>query len=72
MALTAPYMHNGAYRTLEQVVDFYNRGAGAGIGIELENQTLSPEPLELRRGEQRSIVVFMRALRDTTSVSPAD
>ena len=44
MALTAPYMHNGAYRTLEQVVDFYNRRAGAAIGIELENQMQSAWP----------------------------
>jgi cytochrome c peroxidase len=26
-------MHNGVYRTLEEVVDFYDRGGGAGIGI---------------------------------------
>ena len=32
-ALTAPYMHNGAYRTLAEVVDFYNRGGGVGIGF---------------------------------------
>ena len=44
-ALTPPYMHNGVYRTLDQVVDFYDRGGGAGIGIELPNQTLSPERL---------------------------
>ncbi len=33
IALTAPYMHNGVYRTLEQVVDFYDRGGGAGLGV---------------------------------------
>ena len=37
---TAPYMHNGIYNTLEEVVDFYNRGGGAGIGIQQELQTL--------------------------------
>jgi cytochrome c peroxidase len=66
VALTAPYMHNGAYRTLEQVVDFYNRGGGAGIGITLDNQTLPPDPLNLSTAEQRALVVFMRALTDTT------
>jgi cytochrome c peroxidase len=73
VALTAPYMHNGVYRTLEQVVDFYDRGGGAGIGIELANQTLSPEPLHLSRAEKRELVAFMRALTDTvgtSSVSP--
>ena len=66
VALTAPYMHNGAYPTLESVVDFYNRGGGAGIGIRLDNQTLPPEPLHLSAGEQRDLVAFMRALTDTT------
>ncbi|QJR37005.1 cytochrome c peroxidase [Gemmatimonas groenlandica] len=66
VALTAPYMHNGAYPTLESVVDFYNRGGGAGIGIELDNQTLPPDALKLSAGEQRALVSFLKALTDTT------
>ncbi|MCD0489538.1 hypothetical protein LPB86_14950 [Pedobacter sp. MC2016-14] len=61
---TAPYMHNGAYQTLEQVLDFYNRGGGAGIGINLENQTLAPEPLNLDKKEIKSIVAFLKTLDD--------
>jgi len=68
VALTAPYMHNGAYPTLESVVDFYNRGGGAGIGIQLDNQTLPPDRLNLTAGEQRQLVAFMRALTDTTGL----
>ena len=67
--LTAPYMHNGVYRTLEDVVDFYDRGGGAGIGIALPNQTLSPEPLRLSAREKRDLIAFMRALTDTTQVA---
>ena len=66
--LTAPYMHNGVYRTLEDVVDFYDRG-GAGIGIELPNQTLSPEPLRLSGREKRDLIAFLGALTDTTQVA---
>ena len=51
-SLTAPYMHNGAYKTLEEVIDFYNRGGGTGIGIELFNQTLPPDPLHLSKKEK--------------------
>lgn len=61
---TAPYMHNGVYQTLEQVVDFYNRGGGAGIGIALDNQTLSPGKLNLNREETKAIVAFLRTLDD--------
>ena len=68
-ALTAPYMHNGAYRTLADVVDFYNRGGGAGIGASLPNQTLPADSLGLSPREQRALVRFMEALTDTSGVS---
>ncbi|HTF81537.1 MAG TPA: cytochrome c peroxidase, partial [Cytophagales bacterium] len=32
IALTAPYMHNGAFKTLEEVMTFYNQGGGVGMG----------------------------------------
>ncbi len=53
-AITAPYFHNGAYKTLEQVIDFYDHGGAAGIGLgnELPNQTLAPDSLHLSRYEK--------------------
>lgn len=69
VALTAPYMHNGVYRTLEEVVDFYDRGGGAGIGIDLPNQTLPADPLNLSAREKADITAFMRALTDTTGLT---
>lgn len=68
VALTAPYMHNGVYRTLEEVVEFYNLGGGLGIGAALPNQTLPFDSLALTKAEQRALVAFMRTLTDTTSV----
>lgn len=68
-ALTAPYMHNGVFSTLEEVIDFYNRGGGAGIGIDLPNQTLPPDPLNLSASEQRSIVSFIEVLTDTIGMT---
>lgn len=64
--LTAPYMHNGVYNTLEEVMDFYNKGGGAGIGIKLENQTLPPEALNLNKEEINQIIRFMESLTDTS------
>ncbi|PSK90287.1 cytochrome-c peroxidase [Taibaiella chishuiensis] len=66
-ALTAPYMHNGVFATLEEVVDFYNRGGGAGLGFELPNQTLSPDRLDLSAQEQKDLIAFIHALTDTTA-----
>jgi cytochrome c peroxidase len=64
IAQTAPYMHNGVYKTLEEVLDFYNRGGGHGMGIELNNQTLAPDPLNLSRKEMQSIIAFLKTLTD--------
>lgn len=62
VAQTAPYMHNGVYSTLEQVVDFYNRGGGNGLGFNIPNQTLPANRLKLTPAEQRALVAFMKAL----------
>ncbi len=57
IAETAPYMHDGAFKTLEEVVSFLNSGGGA-------NAHLSPlmKPLELTAEEQADVVAFLKAL----------
>jgi cytochrome c peroxidase len=59
---TAPYMHNGIYQTLDQVMEFYNKGGAAGLGIDLPNQTLSEENLQLTEKEKEDIIAFMNSL----------
>jgi cytochrome c peroxidase len=70
IARTAPYMHNGVFRTLEEVVDFYDRGGGNGLGMKLPNQTLPSERLHLSRQEKRDLVAFLGALTDSTYEAP--
>ncbi|MEO5945601.1 MAG: cytochrome C peroxidase, partial [Chitinophagaceae bacterium] len=62
--LTAPYMHNGVFRTLEQVMKFYNKGGGDGLHIAPDNQTLPPEKLNLSKKEIADIICFMKSLTD--------
>ncbi|UOB17384.1 cytochrome-c peroxidase [Abyssalbus ytuae] len=62
--LTAPYMHNGVYSTLEEVINFYNLGGGGGLGFDLEYQTLPFDNLELTEDEQNAIVAFIKTLSD--------
>jgi len=62
--LTAPYMHNGAYKTLEQIMDFYNKGGGGGLGFDLDHQTLPFDNLNLTEKEQQAIIAFMKTLTD--------
>ncbi|HVF95841.1 MAG TPA: cytochrome c peroxidase, partial [Flavisolibacter sp.] len=64
VALTAPYMHNGVYKTLDQVIDFYERGGGAGLGFALPNQTLPSDKLQLTFKEKQQVISFLHALTD--------
>jgi cytochrome c peroxidase len=57
VALTAPYMHDGAFKTLEEVIDFYDKGGG-------KNPQLDPfiTPLNLTADEKKDLVEFLKAL----------
>lgn len=66
IALTAPYMHNGVYKTLEDVIDFYDKGGGQGLGLNIPNQSLPAEKLLLTNTEKRQLKAFMLTLTDTT------
>jgi len=68
IALTAPYMHNGVYKTLNEVLEFYNNGGGRGLKIAPKNQTLPFEKLNLSKTEQSHIISFLRTLTDTVLV----
>lgn len=63
ISLTAPYMHNGAYATLEEVVDHYARG-----GDVQDNLSPNIKPLDLNDAERRDLVEFMRALTSAPQV----
>ncbi len=57
---TAPYFHHGRYATLEQVVEFYDRGGGRGLGLTVPNEDPEIRPLHLSAEEKRVLLVFMR------------
>ena len=65
--LTAPYMHNGVFETLEEVMEFYNNGGGKGLHIAPKYQTLPFDKLNLSKKEIKDIISFMKTLTDTTT-----
>jgi cytochrome c peroxidase len=67
-ARTAPYMHNGVFRSLHEVIDFYDRGGGAGRGLAVENQTLSADSLHLTMADKRALIAFVESLNETFSI----
>lgn len=61
-AHTGPYMHNGIYKTLDEVIRFYDTGGGAGNGLKVINQTLSPDSLKLSSPEKKQLIAFIHSL----------
>jgi len=57
IALTAPYMHDGAFKTLTEVIEFYNQGG-------VPNEDLDPliKPLHLSNSERRDLLAFLNSL----------
>ncbi len=68
-SLTAPYMHNGIYNTLDEVLEFYNKGGGQGIGINISHQTLPFDSLKLTKKEMADIKSFIISLSDTIGLN---
>ena len=57
IARTAPYMHDGRFKTLEEVVKFYNQG-----GVKNPHQDNTIIPLEMTDDEQQDLVAMLKSL----------
>jgi cytochrome c peroxidase len=57
IARTAPYMHDGSLRRLEDVIDFYERGGQPNPHLDAEIR-----PLKVTPQEKRALVAFLRTL----------
>jgi cytochrome c peroxidase len=68
VAQTGPYFHNGSFKNLDQVLDFYDVGGGQGKGLKIENQTLASDSLHLTKLEKQKLLAFMRSLSEEIPV----
>ena len=73
IALTAPYMHDGRFATLEQVLDHYNEGVNVSstlspLILEADNRqahdVATKASLHLSEDEKRAIIAFLHMLTD--------
>ena len=78
IALTAPYMHDGRFATLGQVLDHYNEGIHVSatlspLILEADNRSVQDAPttasLHLSEDEKHAIVAFLHTLTDETLVT---
>ena len=69
-AKTAPYMHNGVFSSLHELLQFYNLGGGSGRGLHVPNQTLPSDSLHLSGTELQSLTAFIESLTEEFSEQP--
>jgi parallel beta-helix repeat protein len=67
VALSAPYMHNGVFGTLEEVVDFYAAGGGRADGIEGIDPFV--RGFELNEQERSDLINFLYSLTDESQLA---
>ena len=65
VALTAPYMHNGQFKTLEEVIDYYDDPYDI-VAEPINLDTLILEPLGLSLQEKKDLVNFLHSLTDVS------
>jgi cytochrome c peroxidase len=63
IAVTAPYMHNGMFKTLEEVLEYYNNPQQFVKGS-INTDVLVKKPLGLTGREKKDIIAFMKTLTD--------
>ena len=68
---SGPYMHNGAFRTLEEVVDFYDKGGSVGLGLSIPHQDAAVHKLNLTTEERRDMLEFLHALEQARPLDRA-
>ncbi len=67
IALTAPYMHNGVFQTLEEVIDFYAQGGGRGQGLDILNIDDKIRKFKLSTNEKSDLIAFLHSLTDESA-----
>jgi cytochrome c peroxidase len=66
VAITAPYMHNGRFGTLERVIEHYSGGIRSSATLAPELASLPADGYALTTDEQRALVAFLRTLTETS------
>jgi cytochrome c peroxidase len=68
VVLNAPYMHNGKFNTLEEVLDFYAAGGGPGVGFKAPKVDDKIHSYEITSDEKKDLIAFMFALTDESNI----
>ncbi len=64
LELTAPYMHDGSLRSIDAVIEYYDRGIAANSGLPKSSIDPRFRPLGLTAAQKASLKAFLLTLRD--------
>jgi cytochrome c peroxidase len=64
VAVTAPYMHDGRFKTLEEVIEHYDHGVVRHPNLDPNLAKHPPEGLKLSREDKAALVAFLKTLTD--------
>lgn len=68
LAFTAPYMHDGRFANLQEVLDFYSTGVRAGPAVDARMEFAHQGGVQLSQDEKASILAFLLTLSDTAFI----
>lgn len=69
IALTAPYMHDGRFKTLREVIDFYSEGLKPSVTIDSKMTRLKNRGVQLSEYDKICLEAFLNTLTDSVFIS---
>lgn len=68
LVFTAPYMHDGRFKTLEEVLDFYSGGVKPSVTIDNKMTSAHQGGVKLTKEEKRKIIAFLKTMSDSVFI----
>lgn len=68
LGFTAPYMHDGRFNSLEEVIDFYSEGLQLSYNADSKLQYAHKGGVRLDSIEKRAIIAFLKTLNDSSFI----
>lgn len=69
IALTAPYMHDGRFKTLRDVIDFYSNGINRTANLDSKMTHMSTRGVQLSEYDKKCLEAFLKTLTDSVFIS---
>ncbi|MBD79639.1 MAG: hypothetical protein CL840_12035 [Crocinitomicaceae bacterium] len=71
VSLTSPYMHDGRYKTLDEVLDFYSRNINnhPNLDSKLKSLKSAPQSFNISAKERKQLISFLESLTDHSFIT---